>query len=328
MAGATSSRSIPCAHWMWSSGSSPPSPQSEVPDRLPAQRLEGHGAHELLGRVGHRDAYLAAGVDQAPHHGAGLVGRDAAGDQEQYTATPPFTGRGRIRIRAQAAAHGTLRGYSFLVSSSSAAASSATASSAGAASAAASSAGASSAGASSAGATASAGGLLGGSSLGRRLLDGGGLFSGDRLGRLFCGSLGRSFLGGRFLGRRGLVHDRRFEVRLDHRLGDVEQALGGGQHGLAALLLATLLGVVVGDLALEHLRHRKRGQLALDLEVLTRADLVVQAPAFQREHADRFELVGDEVGDVPTRDVGHQRLLWRGQGADSVAAPGFGADHE
>jgi hypothetical protein len=123
-----------------------------------------------------------------------------------------------------------------------------------------------------------------------------------------------------FFGRRGLVRCsfafnrssldcRGFEVRLDHRLGDVQQTFGRGQHGLAALLFTTLLGIVVTDLALEHLRHGQRGQFSLELAILAGAQLVVEPAAFQSQNPDGLELVRDEIGDVPARDVGHQRLL-------------------
>ena len=94
---------------------------------------------------------------------------------------------------------------------------------------------------------------------------------------------------------------------------------------LAAL---TVAGAVSGwQEALQISTDRWDGRLSLsrlleDATFLARTDLVVQATAFQSQHSNRLELVGNDGRDFPARDVGHPWLLWRGQGADCIADPG------
>ncbi len=45
---------------------------------------EGHGGDELLGRRGHDDLNLGAGLDEQAAEDGALVGGDSAGDSEDY----------------------------------------------------------------------------------------------------------------------------------------------------------------------------------------------------------------------------------------------------
>ncbi len=51
--------------------------------RLPGEREERLRGYEALGALGQERIDVVAGSDEQPHEGAGLVGRDPAGDSDQ-----------------------------------------------------------------------------------------------------------------------------------------------------------------------------------------------------------------------------------------------------